>query len=348
MLEIKGSIRFQGYVIDRPGWTLRWADKPIALNRKSLDVLLYLVDHRDRVVSKDELLETLWAGQFVEEGNLTQQIFLLRKALSRHDSRSTIIETIPGRGYRFVATLSPEPETEREQDSVSRITLSASDSRTTVTIEEEVDDAEPAVSPALEKGARRTRHAQWALAGALAATALAIVGWFGWQQWLDRTGGEPVDVVIAPISGSTGDAVLDQALVAALRMDLSQSPFVSVVSGARVRATLTEMKQNPDAGMAPAIGREVCERTNSQAVLHGSVIRLPESPLWPRVLIARYWRAPGRNRTTRRYRSPGSALAVRSPRRENVPPRSKPISTFLLAGPKQIPMLSFWWKGRTN
>jgi DNA-binding winged helix-turn-helix (wHTH) protein/tetratricopeptide (TPR) repeat protein len=253
---------------------LSWRNEPLPLNRKTFDLLLYLIDHRERVVGKEELLQALWPEQFIEESNLTQHIFLLRKALSRHDSGSKIIETIPGRGYRFVAPLLPEPETEREQESVSQIILSASDSRTTVTIEEEVDDAEPAVSPALENGARRTRHAQWALAGALVATALAIVGWFGWQQWLDRTGGAPVDVVIAPISGSTGDAVLDQALVAALRMDLSQSPFVSVVSDARVRATLTEMKENPDAGMAPAIARDVCERTNSQAVLHGSVARL--------------------------------------------------------------------------
>lgn len=220
MLEAKSFIRFEGYVIDRPGWTLCWSEEPIALNRKSFDVLLYLVDHRDRLVSKDELLETLWAGQFVEESNLTQQIFLLRKALSRHDSRSKIIETIPGRGYRFVATLSPEPETEGQQENASQIILSASDSRTTVTIEEEVDDAEPAVSPVLENGARRARHAEWALAGAFVAIALAIVGWFGWQRWLDRSGGAPVDVVIAPYQGV-------QAMRCRIRLSLSLCAWTS-------------------------------------------------------------------------------------------------------------------------
>jgi len=76
------------------------------------------------------------------------------------------------------------------------------------------------------------------------------------------------------MDGTTGDAILDAALIDALRMDLSQSPFVSVVSASRVRATLEEMKHKPDDALTPAIFREVCERTNSQAVLHGFVARI--------------------------------------------------------------------------
>src|SRR5580698_2065830 len=101
--EINYLVRFENYAIDRPAWTLQWRGEPIALNRKSFDLLLYLIDHRDRVASKDELLQSLWPDQFVEESNLAQHVFLLRKALSRHDSGRKIIETIPGRGYRFTA-----------------------------------------------------------------------------------------------------------------------------------------------------------------------------------------------------------------------------------------------------
>jgi eukaryotic-like serine/threonine-protein kinase len=147
LLEAKSFIRFEGYVIDRPGWTLRWADEPIALNRKSFDVLLYLVDHRDRVVSKDELLETLWAGQFVEESNLTQQIFLLRKALSRHDSGRKIIETVPGRGYRFTAPVVVEQRPAPQDQIQQQIVLNTSESITRITLEEETEDGESAVLP---------------------------------------------------------------------------------------------------------------------------------------------------------------------------------------------------------
>jgi DNA-binding winged helix-turn-helix (wHTH) protein len=279
LLEAKSFIRFEGYVVDRSAWTLRWEDDAIGLNRKSFDVLLFLVDHRDRVVSKDELLETLWAGQFVEESNLTQQIFLLRKALSRHDSGRKIIETVPGRGYRFTALveieqvpapLNPIPQQAQPQIQ-QQIVLNASESVTSITLEEEVEEGKPAALPTPAR--KRSRTVILASACAL-VVALAAGGWFGWQRWLDRTGGPPIDVVLTPMDGSTGDPILDGALVDALRIDLSQSPFVSVVSPARVRLTLAAMMRKPDEAMTPAISREICERTNSQAVLHGSLARL--------------------------------------------------------------------------
>jgi DNA-binding winged helix-turn-helix (wHTH) protein/tetratricopeptide (TPR) repeat protein len=146
-LEAKSFTRFEGYVIDRPGWSLRWEDEPIVLNRKSFDVLLYLVDHRDRVVSKNELLETLWAGQFVEESNLTQQIFLLRKALSRHDSGRKIIETVPGRGYRFTAPMEAEQRPAQQEQIQQQIVLNTSESITRITVEEDTEDGESGVLP---------------------------------------------------------------------------------------------------------------------------------------------------------------------------------------------------------
>ncbi len=98
---------FHGYVVDRLRWELRWQGRPVKFCRKSFDLLLYLIDHRDRVVSKAELLDELWPGQVVEESNLSQHVFLIRKALALHDSRANIIETVIGRGYRFSAELEP-------------------------------------------------------------------------------------------------------------------------------------------------------------------------------------------------------------------------------------------------
>lgn len=100
---------FEGYVVDRLRWDVRRQGEPIKLSRKSLDLLLYLIDHRDRVVTKDELLQQLWSGQIVEESNLTQHVFLIRKALSVHDSGAKIINTVMRRGYRFIAELEHAP-----------------------------------------------------------------------------------------------------------------------------------------------------------------------------------------------------------------------------------------------
>ena len=70
----------------------------IPLGGRAYDLLLLLIEHRDRVIGKDELLSKVWAGQMVEENNLTVQIAALRKAIG-----SEIITTVSGRGYRFTA-----------------------------------------------------------------------------------------------------------------------------------------------------------------------------------------------------------------------------------------------------
>ncbi len=105
-------IRFEGYEIDRGRWQLRHGNDVLPLNRKTFDLLLYLVERTDRVVTKDELLRALWPESFIEESNLTQQIFLLRRALSKYTPDTKIIETVPGRGYRFAVPVhaAPRPE----------------------------------------------------------------------------------------------------------------------------------------------------------------------------------------------------------------------------------------------
>lgn len=82
---------------------------PQTLAPKTFDLLLLLVEQRARVVSKDELLQTLWPGTFVEEGNLSQQIFLLRKILGG-DDQPEYITTVPRRGYRFAVEVTERSE----------------------------------------------------------------------------------------------------------------------------------------------------------------------------------------------------------------------------------------------
>ena len=265
-----GLIRFEEYEIDRAQWRLTWRDQHLPLNRKTFDLLLYLVDHADRVVGKEELLRTLWPESFVEESNLTQHIFLLRKALSRHGSGSRIIETVPGRGYRFAAPITRTPED--QPLAPERMIISASESITRITLEqEETYTAEPA-SPRLPPSASKKRSLYWTTAVALALAAVSIAGWFAWQRWEQRTGGPPVQVIVTGIDGTTGDPVLDRALLSAFRMNLSQSPFVSLVPRDTMNSTLAEMKQKPDEPITAVIARDLCERTNSQAYLHGVVV----------------------------------------------------------------------------
>ena len=108
-------VKFEGFEIDRARWQLRHGDQVLQINRKTFDLLLYLLDHADRVVTKDELLRVLWPEQFIEESNLTQQVFLLRKALSRHAPGAKVIETVPGRGYRVAVPVHFESHPDQQQ-----------------------------------------------------------------------------------------------------------------------------------------------------------------------------------------------------------------------------------------
>ncbi len=75
----------------------------VPLTPKLIDTLVILVEHRGHVLTKDELMQSLWPDSFVEESSLTQNISLLRKALAENGNAGQYIETIPKRGYRFVA-----------------------------------------------------------------------------------------------------------------------------------------------------------------------------------------------------------------------------------------------------
>src|SRR6201992_3972099 len=203
---------FEGYEVDRSCWQLRWQEEQISLNRKTFDLLLYLIDHRTQVVTKDELLTAIWPDQIVEESNLSQHVFLLRKALSRHDSGRKLIETVAGRGYRFVAPVEVTP-----QAATQSLVFQESHSITRVTLEEQIDEeststavAAPVEIPA--KSFSAVGNKLLFAAGLFVLAGLGWPGWIQWQPWLDRTGGPPVQVVLAPLAGTTGDTILDHTL----------------------------------------------------------------------------------------------------------------------------------------
>ena len=75
----------------------------VSLTPKAFDILLTLLENDGRIVPKDDLMKKVWPNTFVEEGNLTQNVSLLRKALGESANGPQFIETVPRRGYRFVA-----------------------------------------------------------------------------------------------------------------------------------------------------------------------------------------------------------------------------------------------------
>lgn len=95
--------RFGRFVLDPATRELRDDETPVHVEQQVFDVLQYLVEHRDRVVPKTELLDRIWGDRFVSESALTSRIKSARQALNDSGKRQHMIKTVHGVGYRFVA-----------------------------------------------------------------------------------------------------------------------------------------------------------------------------------------------------------------------------------------------------
>lgn len=92
---------FESFQVDARRRLLFCEGRPVPVTPKAFDILLGLVQSGGRIISKDELMTTVWPNCFVEEGNLAQNIFLLRRILGERKNEHKFIITIPGVGYRF-------------------------------------------------------------------------------------------------------------------------------------------------------------------------------------------------------------------------------------------------------
>ena len=112
--------KFGDFELDAARRILRRNGEPLSLPSKTFEVLLALVEQRGEVLTKDQLFETVWPGQFVEEGNLTVHISNLRKAFGERKDDHRFILTIPGRGYSFVAEIEPSSNGDVVIERISR------------------------------------------------------------------------------------------------------------------------------------------------------------------------------------------------------------------------------------
>src|SRR5712692_8625208 len=104
-IPTKHIYEFGGFRLDTSERVLLRNGISVPLTPKVFDTLAVLVQKSGHVVVKDELMNQVWADSFVEESNLTQNIFVLRKVLGETRDGSSYIETVSKRGYRFVASV---------------------------------------------------------------------------------------------------------------------------------------------------------------------------------------------------------------------------------------------------
>lgn len=105
---------FLDYVVDTRAYSLTRAGRSIAVRPKVFDVLRYLIEHRSRVVGKQELLDALWREPFVDDFAVPWTVSHLRRVLDQDRGAQSPIQTVRGRGYRFVARVLEQGDTEHE------------------------------------------------------------------------------------------------------------------------------------------------------------------------------------------------------------------------------------------
>src|ERR1700730_15950828 len=100
---------FEDLRLDRRGGLFRreegGAFGAVAIGSRALDILGVLIERAGEIVSKDEIIAAVWPGAVVEDSNLTVQISALRRVLDRGRTGGSCIQTVPGRGYRFVGAV---------------------------------------------------------------------------------------------------------------------------------------------------------------------------------------------------------------------------------------------------
>jgi eukaryotic-like serine/threonine-protein kinase len=242
----KELYEFGPFRVDAEKEVLLRAGEPVSLTPKTFQILLVLIRHNQQVVTKDDLMKTVWPDTFVEETNLSRNIFMLRKALG-DSAQDRYIVTVPGRGYRLAENVQLVPE--REVSIVA-----ASHSKVQVQVKE-------------------TKPWVWISAAAIVLLAIAAFGvrWFAHGRPMLT---EKDTVVLADFANSTGDPVFDGTLRQGLAVQLEQSPFLSLVPEPRIWRTLKMMGQREDAPLLGETAREACERTGGAAVLEGSIASL--------------------------------------------------------------------------
>jgi TolB-like protein/DNA-binding winged helix-turn-helix (wHTH) protein/cytochrome c-type biogenesis protein CcmH/NrfG len=189
---------FGQFVLDPGKRTLSHADSPVSLTPKAFDVLTFLVQNPNRLVTKEELLQAVWGDTFVEEGNLKQYISHLRKALGDNSEDPRLIVTIARKGYQFTANVSvAEAADTRRQAPVQVPTTESSRA-----------DTQPILDLPANAILSKAAWPRWkaAVVGA-SAVLLAVVGFASWRHF--RTTGpvksEKVMLAVLPFENLTGD-----------------------------------------------------------------------------------------------------------------------------------------------
>jgi len=294
-------IRFGTFELNLDTEELRKSGTLMKLAPQPFRLLTLLARRSGQVVTREEIQQTLWGGEtYVDfEQGMNHCIKQIRNVLSDSADTPLYVETIPRRGYRFLAPV----VTKTIPAPAPRVVESHSGIQTQVAIPQ---PPPPAVSPspkavpdptvelkpkpeaasdvvfpppaaasfvvATERTTGSGRRALWIVLAAVAVAVIVVVaGVIYWHSRKTAVLSEKDTIVLADFDNTTGEAVFDNALKQALSVELEQSPFINVLSDQRVTEQLQFMGLPADSRLSGDVARQVCQRAGSKAMIVGSI-----------------------------------------------------------------------------
>jgi predicted ATPase/DNA-binding winged helix-turn-helix (wHTH) protein len=267
--EVPMIFAFGGHELDTDTLELRYAGAAVSIEPQVFDVLAYLVSHRDRVVSKEELLDEVWGDRFVSVSALTSRIKAARRAVGDDGHRQAVIRTVHGRGYRFVASIEARVEGDRASEGGAGGRLGRPSLPVPLTSFVGRAAERAALADAVTRhrlvttvgpgGVGKTRLALAVAADVTgrfadgawyvdlvpvtdpAMVGAAVAGGFGFGEQVGRS---PTDTVLSKLAGSEALVVLDNCehvvdgVTAFVERLLSACPNTTVLATSRVRLTV--------------------------------------------------------------------------------------------------------------
>jgi len=231
------TYRFKDCEVDPASYRLLVKGEVVAIEPRVFELVVYLIEHRDRVVSKEELFERLWAGKYVTESTLTRAVYEARRALGDDSRQQHIIKTLHSRGYQFVAAVHEDRREERADEPHTQSSTSDAPADTS--------EAAPPLTQSTGSGARR-----WLpMAVALLVVAAIVIAAATWNR-----GGSQAEtrerIAIMPFSIDANASDLDWAelgLPSLLADTLSTRADMTVFPANRVRQALLQKGVGSDA-----------------------------------------------------------------------------------------------------
>lgn len=237
--------RFGAFEVDSRSGEIYKHGIRLKLQDQPFQILFLLMERPGEVVTREELRNKLWPEDtFVDfDTGLNSAIKKLRHALSDSAEEPRYIETLPRRGYRFIAGVENVfPQAPRALEQAPLFVLPS-------------------------RPAPETRKKRRFAVGVGVAALLIVAGVVSWRAWIARPALNETDVILLTnFVNKTGDPVFDN-LDRALEVKLTESPFLSLLPDAAVRETLRTMRRDPRQPVTRDLGIEICKRQGLRAVV---------------------------------------------------------------------------------